>query len=237
MNSKILIFSATYNESENIKIFLDKIFSNKIDLDVLIVDDNSPDKTWSIIEDYKKIKKKKIELIKRSGKLGLNTAHKLGFDYAKKNQYEFLITLDADLSHDPSVIPKFVEKLQNYPFVIGSRYVNGGKNEMGFTRYILSYLGNKLIKFVLKIQIDEFTTSYRGFNLKLLKNFDLNDVSLNGYSFFLGTINLLKITDNDMTQIPIKFKDREKGKSKIPKIEIFRTLMNLFLIKFNFLKK
>ena len=169
--------------------------------------------------------------------MGLNTAHKLGFDYAKKNHYELLITLDADLSHDPSAIPKFVEKLQNYPFVIGSRYVSGGKNEMNFSRYLLSYLGNKLIKFVLKIQIDEFTTSYRGFNLKLLKNFDLNDVSLNGYSFFLGTINLLKITDNDMTQIPIKFKDREKGKSKIPKIEIFRTLMNLFLIKFNFLKK
>ena len=237
MNSKILIFSATYNEAENIKIFLDKIFSNKIDLDVLIVDDNSPDNTWSLIEDYKNIKKKKIELIKRSGKLGLNTAHKLGFDYAKKNQYDFLITLDADLSHDPSAIPKFVEKLQNYPFVIGSRYVNGGKNEMNFTRYILSYLGNKLIKFVLKIQIDEFTTSYRGFNLKLLKNFDLNDVSLNGYSFFMGTINLLKITGNDISQIPIQFKDREKGKSKIPKIEIFRTLMNLFLIKFNFIKK
>lgn len=237
MNSKILIFSATYNEAENIKTFLDKIFSNKIDLDVLIVDDNSPDKTWSFIEEYKNTKKKKIKLIKRSGKFGLNTAHKLGFEYAKKNQYDILITLDADLSHDPTAIPTFIEKLKNYPFVIGSRYVEGGKNEMSFSRYLLSYLGNKLIKFLLRIQIDEFTTSYRGFNLKLLKNFDLNDVSLNGYSFFMGTIHLLKITGNDMTQIPIKFKDREKGKSKIPKIEIFRTLINLFLIKLNFIKK
>ena len=93
------------------------------------------------------------------------------------------------------------------------------------------------MKFILNIDIDEFTTSYRGFNLKLLKNFDLNEVSLKGYSFFMGTINLLHITENNIKQIPIKFSDRTTGKSKIPKIEIFRTLINLFLIKFNFIKR
>ena len=115
--------------------------------------------------------------------------------------------------------------------------MRGGKNEMSFFRNLMSLFGNKLIKFLLKINIDEFTTSYRGFNLKLLKGFNMSEVSLEGYSFFMGTINLLHITGNKIIQIPIKFKDRTKGKSKIPKIEILRTLKNLFLIKFGIVKK
>ena len=208
---KNLIFTATYNESENILEFLNKVFSLNLDLDVLIVDDNSPDLTWQIIEDYKK-KQSKIKLIKRSKKEGLDTAHKLGFNYAKRNNYDLLITLDADLSHDPMLIPEFIKDLETNSFVIGSRYMSGGRNEMSLLRYILSFFGNKLIKSVLKINLDEFTTSYRGFNLKTLKDFDMNEVSLKGYSFFLGTINLLKKTNNKMTQIPITFKDRKKGK-------------------------
>ncbi len=234
---KILVFTATYNEAENIKNFLDKLVNIKQAFDVLIVDDNSPDNTWSLIEKYKLQNSIKINLIKRSKKEGLNTAHKLGFNYAKKNNYDLLITLDADLSHDPILIPEFVKHLETNSFVIGSRYMPGGRNEMSFTRYILSFFGNKLIKFVLKINLDEFTTSYRGFNLQTLKDFDMNEVSLEGYSFFLGTINLLNKTNNKMTQIPITFKDRKKGKSKIPRLEIIRTLKNLLLIKLDLIKK
>ena len=234
---KVLVFTATFNEVENIKYFLDKITAIKENFDVLIVDDNSPDKTWSVIEKYKPHGLKKINLIKRANKEGLNTAHKLGFNYAKKNNYDFLITLDADLSHDPLLISEFIKKLEINSFVIGSRYMPGGRNEMSFLRYILSFFGNKLIKFVLKINLDEFTTSYRGFNLKTLKDFDMNEVSLEGYSFFLGTINLLHKTNNKMIQIPITFKDRKKGKSKIPRLEIIRTLKNLLLIKLNIIKK
>lgn len=234
---KILIFTATYNEAENIKDFLLSVTNLYDTFDILIVDDNSPDKTWLIIEEFKLQSSKKITLIKRKEKEGLNTAHKLGFNFAVKNNYDYLITMDADLGHNPLEIPNFIKKLSDHPFVIGSRYMKGGKNEMIFFRKLLSYFGNKLIKFILNIRIDEFTSSYRGFNLKLLKNFDLNDVSLNGYSFFLGTINLLNKTNNKIIQIPIIFKDRIKGKSKIPKLEIFRTLKNLFLIKFDFIKK
>ena len=233
--NKNLIFTATFNESENIKDFLDKVFSLSMDLDVLIVDDNSPDLTWRLVQDYQ-TRQKKIKLIKREKKLGLNTAHKLAYHYAKENNYDKLVTLDADLSHDPLIIPLFSQKLNSNPFVIGSRYMPGGRNEMGLFRNILSYFGNKLIKFVLKIEIDEFTTSYRGFNLRLLNNFDMKNVTLKGYSFFMGTINLLNNTGNNIVQIPIVFKDRTKGESKIPKIEIFRTLKNLLLIKLGFIE-
>jgi len=230
MEKKILIFAATYNEAENINIFLENIIKLNINLDLLIVDDNSPDRTWEIVSDYKK-KNENIILIKREYKKGLDTAHKLAFSYAKENKYDYLITLDADLSHDPSKIPNFLEELKNNPFVIGSRYIKDGKNEMKLRRYFLSVVGNKIIKFVLGIDCDEFTSSYRGFDLNMLKNFDMNKVSSKGYSFFMETVYLLNLTGNNIKQIPIRFKHREKGDSKIPRIELFRTLKNLFLLK------
>jgi len=230
MEKKILIFAATYNEAENINIFLENIIKLNINLDLLIVDDNSPDRTWEIVSDYKK-KNENIILIKKKYKKGLDTAHKLAFSYAKENKYDYLITLDADLSHDPSKIPNFLEELKNNPFVIGSRYIKDGKNEMKLRRYFLSVVGNKIIKFVLGIDCDEFTSSYRGFDLNMLKNFDMNKVSSKGYSFFMETVYLLNLTGNNIKQIPIRFKHREKGDSKIPRIELFRTLKNLFLLK------
>jgi dolichol-phosphate mannosyltransferase len=231
VEKKILIFAATYNEAENIKNFIEKILELNINLDLLIIDDNSPDKTWEIVNNYKK-NNKNIVLIKRKDKEGLDTAHKLAFNYAKEHNYNYLVTLDADLSHDPTKIPNFLNELKDQPFVIGSRYIKDGKNEMKLKRYILSVVGNKIIKFVLGINCDEFTSAYRGFNLSMLKNFDINSVSSSGYSFFMETIYLLDSAGYNIKQIPIKFDDRLKGVSKIPKVEIFRTLKNLFLLKF-----
>ena len=231
MEKKILIFAATYNEAGNIKNFIEKILELNINLDLLIIDDNSPDKTWEIVNNYKKTNKN-IVLIKRKGKEGLDTAHKLAFNYAKEHNYNYLVTLDADLSHDPTKIPNFLNELKDQPFVIGSRYIKDGKNEMKLKRYILSVVGNKIIKFVLGINCDEFTSAYRGFNLNMLKNFDINGVSSKGYSFFMETVYLLNLIGYDIKQVPIQFKDRARGSSKIPQVEIFRTLKNLFLLKF-----
>ena len=143
--------------------------------------------------------------------------------------------MDADLSHDPKEINNFVNYLNEFPFVIGSRYVEGGSCLMSGRRLIMSKFGNKLIRNVLKINSNEFTTSYRGFNLLKLKNFHLNQVNNKGYSFFMGTLFEIDKLGYEIKEIPIIFKDRQKGFSKIPKIEIFRTLKNLF--NFIFLKK
>ena len=115
--------------------------------------------------------------------------------------------------------------------MIGSRYIDGGKNKMKLSRLILSYFGNKLIKFILKIPCEEFTTSYRGFNLKKLNRFNINDVRSKGYSFFMETIYWINKAGYEIKQVPIIFEDRDKGQSKISKIESFRTLKNLFIIK------
>ena len=140
--------------------------------------------------------------------------------------------MDADLSHDPNEIPKMIDILDKSSFVIGSRYIKGGKCEMSGHRFILSIMGNKFIKKILNLNCNEFTTSYRGFNLLKLKDFDLNLVKSKGYSFFMETIYRLNKHDVKINEIPIHFKNRSHGSSKIPGIEIFRTLKNLFILYF-----
>lgn len=229
--TKTIVFTATYNEKDNIENFINKIFEINNNIKLLIIDDNSPDKTFEVLEKISK-KNDNLILIKREKKLGLNTAHIMAYEYALKNDYDKLITLDADFSHDPKEITKIISYLDEYDFVIGSRYINGGKNVQPLFRYLISYLGNKLIKFLLKSNFNEFTTSYRGFNLKKLNNFNLNQIKGNGYSFFMETVITLERLKFKSFEFPIHFKDRIYGKSKIPKIEIFRTFKNLISLYF-----
>ena len=200
--SKNLIFSATYNEKDNIKVLIEKISKYSLNSDIFIIDDNSPDGTSNILHELKR-KNSNLQFLIREGKLGLDTAHKYAYDYAIKNGYEKLITMDADLSHDPKEIPTFINLLDEHEFVIGSRYLKGGKCEMPLLRLSLSIIGNKIIKFILKINCNEFTTSYRGFNLLKLNNFHLNKIKSKGYSFFMETIFRINQSGYKIFEIPI----------------------------------
>jgi len=224
---KILVFTACYNEKENIKKLILKIKENLPEGEILVIDDNSPDQTKEVINNLKD-KVSKLYLIVREKKLGLDTAHKFAYEFAIKNNYDYLMTMDADLSHDPKELRNFVKNLEKNHFVIGSRYIAGGKCEMKGARLMMSKIGNLVIKFFSKIDCDEFTTSYRGFNIKKLQNFHLNNVKEAGYSFFMGTLFELRKQNFNIKEIPITFADREQGISKIPKLEIFRTIKNLF---------
>ena len=231
-DKRILVFSATYNEIENIRELISGIQKNLPNSSILIIDDNSPDKTQEVLKELKK-NNKNLFLIEREKKLGLDTAHKAAFKYAIENNFDYLITMDADLSHDPKELPEFVKNLENSPFVIGSRYINGGKCLMKGTRLIKSKIGNQIIKIISGIKSSEFTTSFRGFDIKNLKDFNLNNVKSRGYSFMMGTLFELERNHIKIKEIPITFYDRKKGVSKIPKVEIFRTLKNLFFLSFN----
>ena len=228
---KVLVFIATYNEAENIISIINSIKSQPSNPDLLVIDDNSPDGTSTKIKEIQK-KFNNIFLVLRRDKLGLDTAHKEAYSFAVKNNYEILITMDADFSHDPNQISSFIENLEDYPFVIGSRYIKGGKCLMKGKRLLLSKYGNLFIKFILKIDCNEFTTSYRGFNLKKLNDFHLNLINSKGYSFFMATIVEIFRRNFKIKEIPIIFKDREKGYSKIPRAEILRTLKNILVLKF-----
>ena len=228
--SKTLVFTATYNEVQNVKELISLIYKNFPKADILVIDDNSPDLTYKLLKKLKK-KYKNLKIKLRNKKYGLDSAHKFAYDFAKKNGYVKLITMDADLSHNPIEIKKIVRLLDKSEFVIGSRYIKGGKCDMGFLRYLISVIGNKFIKFFLGIKCNEFTTSYRGFNLIKLKNFSLKKIKSKGYSFFMETVYLINKKNFKITEIPIKFKNRVYGKSKIPKIEILRTFFNVIRLK------
>ena len=225
---EILIFTACYNEAENIEKLIKGIKKCLPTSSILIIDDNSPDKTQQKIIELKK-EINLLNLIVREKKMGLDTAHKLAYEFAVKQKFKYLITMDADLSHDPNELINFIRNLEKNSFVIGSRYIRGGKCLMKGSRLLMSKLGNIVIKFFSRIDCNEFTTSYRGFNINKLKGFHLNHVKESGYSFFMGTIFEINKRNFNIKEIPITFADREKGISKIPKLEILRTLVNLLI--------
>ena len=144
---KILVFFATYNEADNIENLLRCTFENLPGTELLVVDDNSPDGTS---EEIKKLQNnfKNLFLIKRNSKLGLDSAHKEAYEFALKNNYDLLITMDADLSHDPNELSNFIRNLEEFPVVLGSRYIDGGQCLMKGRRLIFSKYGNLIIKFI-----------------------------------------------------------------------------------------
>ena len=229
---KTLIFTATYNEVKNIEELIVGIKSNCKYADILVIDDNSPDGTGILL---KKIEKedKNLKVIIRDGKLGLDTAHKFAYEYALSNNYHYLITMDADLSHNPQEIPTFLKNVYDNDFVLGSRYMTGGKNKLNLFRFLLSFFGNKLIKHLLSLKCTEFTSSYRAFNLKKMKDFHMEKINSKGYSFFMETIYQINKQGFKIIEIPIIFEVRVQGESKIPKVEVFRTLLNIFRLYFS----
>ena len=231
VEKKILVFTATFNELDNIKNLVSSIKKQPSNPHILIIDDNSPDGTS---EEIKKLQNnfKNLFLIKRNNKLGLDSAHKEAYEFALKNNYDLLITMDADLSHDPNELGNFIRNLEEFPVVLGSRYIDGGQCLMKDRRLIFSKYGNLIIKFIFQLDCNEFTTSYRGFNLKKLNNFHLNLIKTKGYSFFMGTVHEIFKQKFKVKEIPIIFNDRKKGYSKIPRVEILRTIINLLILRF-----
>ena len=229
---KTLIFTATYNEVKNIEELIAGIKNNCKYADILIIDDNSPDGTGILL---KKIEQEdnSLKVIIRDGKLGLDTAHKFAYEYALSNNYHYLITMDADLSHNPEEIPTFLENVYDNDFVLGSRYMVGGKNKLNLFRFLLSFFGNKLIKYLLSLKCTEFTSSYRAFNLKKMKDFHMEKINSKGYSFFMETIYQINKQGFKIIEVPIIFEVRLQGESKIPKVEVFRTLLNIFRLYFS----
>ena len=135
--------------------------------------------------------------------------------------------MDID-SHDPKSIPEIIKHLDlNYGFVIGSRYMQGGRCDYTGYRSFISRYGNKFIKNILNINLHEFTTSFRGFNLKQIKNFDMNKMKFSGYSFLMETVYRINSEGYEIKEIPIHFKERKSGNSKISKIELPRTFFNV----------
>lgn len=218
---KTLVFFATYNESGNVEQLLQGIWQSCPNADILVVDDHSPDGTGNLLNEIA-LQDARLKIIHRPRKLGLGSAHFMAMFYAIANQYEYLVTMDADLSHDPADIPRILEGLSLHDFVIGSRYMPGGSCDYSGYRKQLSLVANAAARLLTGIPLHEFTTSYRGFNVPSFAKVKFNWIGNYGYSFFLESIVRLHAAGLSIQEIPIHFYNRHSGSSKIPTFEIFR---------------
>ncbi len=224
---KILISIATYKESENIVKLINEIrkFDNKSK--ILVINDFSDDKTKELLND---LNDQNFDFIERPKKLGLGTAHKLSIFYAIKNNYDYLVTMDADFSHDPSYIPELLKNSGLNNFVIGSRFCQGAKSDYKGVRKIVSICGNYTAKKLLNVKLNEITTYFRVYSVNLLKKLPYDELNSQGYSLGVKLVWLMKKLNAELIEIPIYFRDRNKGKSKIPKLQIFISFFDLIAI-------
>lgn len=226
---KILISICTYKEEENIRPLLEEIRKYEKNADILIVNDSCEDNTKKILKD---INDKKVFLIERPAKLGLGSAHKLSLIYSIKKNYDFIISMDADFSHHPKYIPNLISLSNKGIFVIGSRFCNGGSSEYKGLRKYISIFGNKFTSFMLNFQLKEVTTYFRVYDVEVLKKIPFNFLDREGYSMGVKLIWYLKKLNVKLIETPIHFHDRKKGKSKLPKMQIFISAFDVFLLKF-----
>ncbi len=214
---KTLIIIPTYNEKDNIKKIINEVLRQDQSIDVLIIDDNSPDGTADIVRKMME-ENKRIDIISRPRKMGLGTAYVLGFEYAIKNNYDFVFEMDADFSHDPQDIKRFLSQIKDNDLIIGSRYSDGvSVVNWPMKRLLLSYFANIYAKIVTGVPIDDLTGGFKCYRVSFLKNIDLSKIRSDGYAFQIEIDVKIFRKKGRIKEIPIIFKDRVDGYSKMNK--------------------
>ena len=232
---KTVIVIPTYNEAENIEVLIEKILELELNNSkIIVIDDSSPDGTGEIAESLSEKFKGKIDVIHRARKLGLGSAYKEGFKTALKEGAQTIITMDADLSHDPNAIPSMLGELKDNDLVIGSRYVEGG-GIVGFPlwRLALSSIAQGLCRFFLGIMVSDSTTAFRAYKAKVIKSIKPDSIKSEGYSFLIEVVFRSQKAGFKIIEVPIIFRARELGKSKVSQSEIFKALATVFRLKFS----
>lgn len=212
-----LIIIPTYNESDNIEKLLDLISRTDPAAHVLIVDDNSPDRTYEIVERLMQTSYPgRLFLLKRAGKLGLGTAYIAGFKWALARDYDYIFEMDADFSHDPKYLPAFLAAIEKHDLVLGSRYVpGGGVKNWGLLRKFISRGGSLYARTILGLSLRDLTGGFKCFRRQVLEAIDLDSVKSNGYSFQIEMTYRARCKGFRICETPIVFEDRTAGKSKM----------------------
>ncbi len=218
MPEKSLVIIPTYNEMENIQLIIPDLLGRfKNNLDILIVDDNSPDGTGNFVEELGKTNER-VKLIKREKKNGLGTAYVAGFKFALQNDYDFIFEMDADYSHDPKELKSFLRAIKNYDLVLGSRYVKGvNVVNWPIRRLLLSYFANIYTRIVTGMPIKDATGGFKCFRRRVLESINLDKVKSNGYAFQIEMTYKAWKQGFKIGEIPIIFIDRTMGQSKMSK--------------------
>ena len=215
MNLKVLVISPTYNEKKNISELIDRISKTSDLIDILIIDDNSPDCTAKLVRSMMN-DNNHIHLLERERKLGLGTAYCLGFLWALERDYDLIIQMDADLSHNPDDISRLIDETETADLIIGSRYIEGvNVVNWPMRRLLLSYFANWYARFLIRFSIKDATGGYKCFRRKVLESIDLTKIRSEGYSFQIEINFLAWIKGFKLSEIPIVFTERTVGESKM----------------------
>lgn len=225
--NEALIIIPTYNERENLKSLCDQVLTALPSADLLIVDDKSPDGTGQLA-DQMAAENQRINVLHRSGKLGLGTAYIAGFRYALSKGYEFVFEMDADFSHDPVYLPALLGAAKDGAgVVIGSRRVPGGGTEnWGLSRQLISAGGSLYARTILGLDVRDLTSGFKCFRREVLAAIDLDAVRSNGYSFQIEMTYRAVRKGFSVTEVPIIFIDRRAGQSKMSS-KIFAEAMGM----------
>ncbi len=228
-----LIVIPTYNEIDNLSPLIEAVLQVTPDsLEILVVDDGSPDGTGALADTIAAAKPR-VHVLHRARKMGLGTAYVAGFRWGLEQGFDSIIEMDADFSHDPKYLPTMLERLANYDFVIGSRYVPGGGTvNWGLGRKILSRGGSLYSRLILGAPIRDFTGGFNGWRRKVLEAVDIGSLRSDGYSFQIELKYRAFRQGFRYTEFPIVFEDRKVGKSKMNRRIVLEALGRVWSFRF-----
>ena len=227
-----LIIIPTYNEADNVSKIIPEVLAQDEGFHVLIVDDNSPDGTAMLVKNMQKTQSR-IHLIERPSKLGLGTAYVAGFKYALTHGFDVVFEMDADFSHDPKMLVKLLEKIEEYDLIIGSRYISGvNVVNWPLRRLILSYSANLYTRIITGLPVKDATAGFKCYRRAVLETFDLDSIKSNGYSFQIETNFLAWKHGIRLYEVPIVFTDRREGVSKMSKHIVYEAAWMVRKLKF-----
>ncbi len=229
-----VVIVPTYNEADNINDLVSQLLSLPVNIGILVVDDNSPDGTGDIADEWAARHPQQVHVVHRAGKLGLGTAYIAGFNTALVDlDAQRVMTMDADFSHNPRYIPAMIELSNSKDVVIGSRYVSGGGSEnCTWKRIWLSKIANFIARTLLGLQARDTTAGFRLYHKRVLESIPLDQVFSSGYSFLVEMLFMCQRRGWQVGEVPIVFEDRRKGTTKISRQEVFKaqyTVFRLFL--------
>jgi dolichol-phosphate mannosyltransferase len=228
---KTLIIVPTYNEIENLENVYGQITNAAKACHILIIDDGSPDGTGKLADKIAK-KDKRVEVMHRAGKLGLGTAVTAGFHFALDRRYELILTIDADLSHNPSYIPQMISLMDEYDLVIGSRYIrDGGMVNWSLPRLLISLFTNYMLKKILGMEMKDCSGGFKCYTAELIRKINVDRVISPGYVFYVEILYRAVRAGARVKEIPIIFVNRRQGKSKLHIREVIGYAVSVFRLR------
>lgn len=233
----VTVILPTYNEAENLPGMVAELLAQDVnELRILVVDDNSPDGTGQVAEDLKGRHPDRVEVLHRSGKQGLGSAYRAGFEKALAGGAEAVVEMDADFSHSPSLLPEMVALLQEYDVVVGSRYVPGGgvDERWGLWRRGLSWWGNTYARLVTGLGVHDVTAGFKVFRASALRALPLERVRSDGYSFQIEMAYACQRAGLRVAEVPIYFEDRVIGSSKMSLPIVAEAIWRVWEIRFRY---